>query len=69
MAKLEDNLKKLEEIIDTLENEDTGLEQSFKIYEQGMKLVAACNGEIDKVERKLIVLQEASDETIDERKD
>ena len=62
MAKLEDNLKKLEDIIDNLENEETGLEESFKLYEQGMKLVSQCNGEIDKVEKKIIILQEASNE-------
>ena len=66
MAKLEDNLKKHEDIIDNLENEETGLEESFKLYEQGMKLVSQCNGEIDKVEKKIIILQEASNEAANE---
>jgi len=67
MAKLEENFDKLEGIIDRLENEETGLEEAFKIYEQGMKLLSQCNGEIDKVEKKLIVLQEAANETADEQ--
>ncbi len=67
MAKLEDNFNKLETIIDKLENGDKGLEESFKLYEQGMKLLAQCNSDIDKVEKKLIILQEESDETTDEQ--
>lgn len=67
MAKLEDNFNKLETIIDKLENGDKGLEESFKLYEQGMKLLAQCNSEIDKVEKKLIILQEESNETADEQ--
>jgi len=66
MAKLEENFVKLEGILDKLENEEIGLEESFKIYEQGMKILSQCNSEIDKVEKKLIVLQEAADETADE---
>lgn len=60
MAKLEDNFEKLEKYIDQLENEELSLEESFKIYEQGMKLLAECNKDIDKVEKKLIVLKEGS---------
>ena len=32
------------------------LEQSFKKYEEGMKLIKNCNDAIDKVEKKLIVI-------------
>ena len=58
MAKLEDNFEKLEAIIDKLESDETGLEESFKIYEQGMKILAQCNSEIDKVEKKVLKLME-----------
>ncbi len=61
MAKLEDNFNKLEAIVDKLENEEMTLEESFKAYEQGMKLLSDCNKEIDKVEKKIIVLQEGTD--------
>ena len=57
MAKLEENFKKLEEIIDKLENDETSLDESFKIYEQGMELVNECNSELDKIEKKLVVLE------------
>lgn len=63
MAKLEENFKKLEELIETMENDELSLEESFKMYEQGMKILAACNKDIDKVEKKLIILKEGTDET------
>lgn len=58
MAKLEDNFKEIEEIIKKLESNETPLDDSFVLYEQGMKLVKECNDELDKVEKKLIVLGE-----------
>lgn len=60
MAKLEDNFKKLENCIDQLENEELPLEEAFKVYETGMKLLATCNKDIDKVEKKLVMLQNGS---------
>ena len=56
MAKLENDFKKLEEIIDRMENNELSLEDAFKAYEEGVKLVSECNAQIDKVEKQLIVL-------------
>ncbi|MCD8222903.1 MAG: exodeoxyribonuclease VII small subunit [Clostridiales bacterium] len=47
----------LDEILEKLESPDTPLEESFAQYEAGMKLVKACGEKIDKVEKKIIVLQ------------
>ena len=46
-----------------MENNDMSLEELFHMYEQGMKLLASCNKEIDRVEKKLIILKEGSDGT------
>ncbi len=62
MAKLEDNFKKIEEIIEKLEDPETSLDDSFFLYEQGMELVKDCNSELDRVEKKLIVLGEEKDD-------
>ncbi len=56
MAKLEDDFKKLEKIIESMENNELSLEEAFKAYEEGVKLVAECNEQIDKVEKQLIIL-------------
>ncbi len=61
MAKLEDDFNKLEEIINSMENNEMSLEEAFKAYEEGVKLVAECNAQIDKVEKQLIILD--NDET------
>ncbi len=58
MAKLEDNFIKLENIIKQMENGDLTLEDSFSLYENGMKIVSECNAEIDKVEKQLKVINE-----------
>lgn len=63
MAKLEDDFKKLEEIIERMEHEDLSLEDSFKAYEEGMRIVLSCNEQIDKVEKQLIILNEKNQET------
>lgn len=62
MAKAEKNLetifKELDDIIIKLEQGDIPLEDSFRLYNDGMKLVKKCNDSIDKVEKKLVVLSE-----------
>lgn len=62
MAKLEDDFKKLEEIIERMEHEDLSLEDSFKAYEEGMRIVLSCNEQIDKVEKQLVILNEKNQE-------
>ena len=55
---LEDSFEELEVIIRKLEDEEVSLEESFKLYQDGMKLVKKCNSSIDKVEKELIVISE-----------
>ena len=55
---LEEAFLKLEETIAELEKEDITLEQSFKEYQKGMELLKKCNDTIDKVEKKVLVLNE-----------
>ena len=41
-----------------LENGDVSLEDSFKLYNEGMKLIQNCNQQLDKVEKKIVVLNQ-----------
>lgn len=59
---IEETLKDLEELIKKLESGESSLEESFEYYEAGMKLVKSCNDKIDKVEKKIIVLEENGEE-------
>lgn len=46
----------LDEILAKLEEKEVSLEDSFSYYETGMKLVKACHEKLDKVEKKILVL-------------
>lgn len=55
---LEKSMEQLQEILAKLEDEEIGLEASFQLYQEGMKLLKSCNAAVDKVEKKLIILEE-----------
>lgn len=57
---LEQSMKELQAVIEKLEDEEIGLEEAFKLYQEGMKLLKYCNAAVDKVEKKLIVLEEGA---------
>ena len=50
--------EELGEVLKKLEDENTGLEESFKLYEEGLKLVNTARQSIDRVEKDLRVLAE-----------
>lgn len=58
VSSLEENFKQLDEMIEKLEDKEIGLEESFSLYEQGMKLLKQCNDQIDKVEKKVMVMNQ-----------
>ena len=53
---IEKCFSELDEILSKMEAEDTGLEESFRLYEKGIELVKAAKGNIDRVEKELQVL-------------
>lgn len=55
---LEESFQKLDGILAALENRETTLEESFRIYEQGMELVKQCSRQIDRVEKKIQLINE-----------
>lgn len=55
---LDQSFEKLEEMIGKLQQEDISLEESFKLYKEGMKLIKSCNDKIDKVEKEVLKLNE-----------
>lgn len=59
--KLEEAFDKLNIIIEELEKPDIGLDKSFSLYQEGMKLIKASSDSIDKVEKELIILSENGD--------
>ncbi|MGB4661688.1 MAG: exodeoxyribonuclease VII small subunit [Mobilitalea sp.] len=55
---LEESFEELNHIMEELEKSDVSLENSFTLYQEGMKLLKSCNDSIDKVEKELIILNE-----------
>jgi len=56
MPSFEESLKKLETIVDQLEKGDLSLEDSLKLFEEGVGLSAACKKELDTAEGKVQIL-------------
>ena len=55
---IEEAFAQLDEMLIRLEAQDIPLEEAFTLYEQGMKLLKYCDSTIDKVEKKVLLLQE-----------
>lgn len=62
----EEAIKKLEEIVDSLENGDFPLEESLKLYEEGVKLVNICTTKINNVEKSVKILSNSRGELVEE---
>ncbi len=55
---LEEVFEQLDEIAEQLEETTISLEDSFLLYHKGMELLKLCNDKIDKVEKKMLILDE-----------
>ncbi len=55
---IEERLSRIEQVIEQMESDETGLEESFKLYEQGLKLIKDTELSIDKVEKQIKILSE-----------
>ena len=63
----EEAIRALESIATSLENEKIELDQSLKLYEEGVKLVRYCNKLIESAERKIKVLSLSPDGELEEK--
>lgn len=54
---LEQSFEQLDSIIGQLQSGELTLEESFRKYEEGMKLIKSCNDTVDKIEKKLILIE------------
>ncbi len=64
---LEDLFGELDEILAALDDREISLEDSFALYEEGMKKVRMLNDRLDAVEKKMLVIAaDGSEEPLDE---
>ncbi|MCK5915074.1 MAG: exodeoxyribonuclease VII small subunit [Deltaproteobacteria bacterium] len=58
MAKVsfESSMKKLETVVSKLEGDEVSLEESLKLFEEGVKLMRFCHLRLNEVEEKVQIL-------------
>jgi exodeoxyribonuclease VII small subunit len=61
LATFEESLKQLEKIVDQLERGDLPLEESIRLFEDGVRLSSACKQELDAAEGKVQILMKERD--------
>jgi exodeoxyribonuclease VII small subunit len=54
--KFEEAMERLENIVESLENGDLSLDESLKIFEEGMNLVSFCSKKLEEAEQKVTML-------------
>ena len=57
-ADLKEALDRLETVLARLESGEEDLETSFSTYEEGLRLVRFANAQIDRVEKRCLVLED-----------
>lgn len=64
---IEEIFASLEDTISVLENKETTLEDAFKEYEKGIKLINEANNSLNDVKKKIQILQDENTfESVDE---
>ena len=58
MAKFEESIKELEEIVKLLEEGEPSLEESLKKFEKGISLINACQKDLESADVKIKELTE-----------
>ena len=59
--------QRLEEIVKSLENGNAPLDESLKLFEEGVGLVASCKEKLDNAEQKVKILLEDGNGGFDEK--
>lgn len=57
----EQNLKRLESIVDKMEGEELDLEKSLKLFEEGVTLAESCSRRLDEAEKRVTLLLKDKD--------
>jgi exodeoxyribonuclease VII small subunit len=66
LATFEESLKRLDEIVGQLENGNLPLEDSIKLFEEGVRLSAVCKAELESAEGKVQILMKQRDGSLKE---
>ena len=64
MANFEEQLTQLETVVERLERGELTLEESVRLFEEGMRLSQACKQELEQAEGRIQVLVEGKNGTL-----
>jgi len=64
VKKFEVSLEKLEDIVKKLEEGDLALDESLKLFEEGIKLSRLCTKQLEEAERKVEILLQSEGEAL-----
>lgn len=53
----EEAMKRLEEIVNILENQEVSLDKSIELYKEGIELSAQCREKLEAVEKEVSILK------------
>ena len=60
------SLKRIDEIVKSLERGDVALEESMKLFEEGTALIRRCGTMLDEAEQQVVRLRKGADGTPEE---
>ena len=58
----EQSLKRLDEIVSSLQSGKLSLDESLKLFEEGTEIIASCNRILDEAEQKVVILKKSGEE-------
>ena len=61
--KFEESVKRLDEIIEKLENNETSLEEAIEIYRKGAALLGSCRKQLEQAELLVTVADDDNNDT------
>ena len=67
-ATIEELIARLEEITGKMENPDTGIDKSIKLYEEGLKIAGICRKRLQDARQKIEVINPDTAEKQPEKK-
>ncbi|MBK5243922.1 MAG: exodeoxyribonuclease VII small subunit [Eubacteriaceae bacterium] len=67
VKKLKAKINRLETIAEILEGENQEIEASIKLFEEGMKLIKECTGDLDTLEGKILVMVDGEEKDFEGR--
>ena len=62
---MDEAFKQLQAVLEKMESGALGLEESFKLSEEGLGLVKLCSSKLDEIEKKMIILENRTEENED----